>query len=77
MQKLRDMQWLYGANENVRCRRRRRGAAQIAMLAGVPRQLPGANRTLVGRRDGLTIAAADDGEWIACNRATTNDRRDT
>ena len=35
------------------------------MLASVPGQLIGANWTLGGRRNGLRIAAADDGEWIA------------
>ena len=49
---------------------------RFAMLASVPGQLIGANRTLVGGRDGLSIAAADDGEWIARNRATANNRRD-
>ena len=72
----RDTQSDHGANKNVRRGRRNRGAAQIAMLASVPKQLIGANWTLAGRRDGLAIAAADDGEWIARNRVAANDRRD-
>ena len=71
-----DAQRLYGADESVRCGRRHRGAAQVAVLAGVPGDDIRPVWGLFGGRYGLRIAMADDGERITRNRSAGNRRRD-